>query len=136
MDTAEVNQNRIHDIDIDYLKIAPQIINFYNQDGLPISSIKTESEHADAAVEVVGWMDANVAVMKSYSVELLYKDTIGLKVKNVSYYLYDVKKKQKEASFSSIPSSAAVISDPRIVDADNEGNITVSFKEITYKKGN
>lgn len=136
MDTAEMNQNRIHDIDIDYLKIAPQKINFYNQDGLPISSIKTESDHEDAAVEVVGWMDANVAVIKSYSVELLYKETIGLKVKNVSYYLYDVKKKKKGASFSSIPSSATVILDHRLDDADNEGNITVSFKEITYKKGN
>ncbi|MEK3660299.1 hypothetical protein NSQ29_12090 [Paenibacillus sp. FSL F4-0236] len=136
MDTAEMNQNRIHDIDIDYLKIAPQKINFYNQDGLPISSIKTESDHEDAAVEVVGWMDANVAVIKSYSVELLYKDTIGLKVKNVSYYLYDVKKKKKGASFSSIPAKATVILDHRLDDADNEGNITVSFKEITYKKGN
>ncbi|AIQ24021.1 hypothetical protein NSQ90_14690 [Paenibacillus sp. FSL H7-0737] len=136
MDTAEMNQNRIHDIDIDYLKIAPQKIDFYNQDGLPIGSIKTESDQEDAAVEVVGWMDANVAVIKSYSVELLYKDTIGLKVKNVSYYLYDVKKKQKGASFSSIPAKATVILDHRLDDADNEGNITVSFKEITYKKGN
>ncbi|MEK4295584.1 hypothetical protein [Paenibacillus sp. FSL R5-0914] len=136
MDTAEMNQNRIHDIDIDYLKIAPQKINFYNQDGLPIGSIKTESDQEDAAVEVVGWMDANVAVIKSYSVELLYKDTIGLKVKNVSYYLYDVKKKQKGASFSSIPAKATVILDHRLDDADTEGDITVSFKEITYKKGN
>ncbi|MEK5437705.1 MULTISPECIES: hypothetical protein [Paenibacillus] len=136
MDTAEINQNRIHDIDIDYLKIAPQKIDFYNQDGLPIGSIKTESDQEDAAVEVVGWMDANVAVIKSYSVELLYKDTIGLKVKNVSYYLYDVKKKQKGASFSSIPAKATVILDHRLDDADTEGDITVSFKEITYKKGN
>lgn len=103
MDTAEMNQNRIHDIDIDYLKIAPQKIDFYNQDGLPIGSIKTESDQEDAAVEVVGWMDANVAVIKSYSVELLYKDTIGLKVKNVSYYLYDVKKKQKGLAFRPSP---------------------------------
>lgn len=79
-------------------------------------------------------MDANVAVIKSYSVELLYKDTIGLKVKNVSYYLYDVKKKQKGANLSSIPAKATVILDHRLDDADNEGNITVSFKEITYKK--
>jgi hypothetical protein len=136
MDTAEINENRILDIDIDYLIIAPQKINFFNQDGLPIGSIKTEGTHEDAAIEVVGWMDANVAVIKSYSVELLYKDTIGLKVKNVSYYLYDVKKKQKGASLSSIPSSSTVISDHRMDDADNEGNITVSFKEITYKKGN
>lgn len=135
MDTAEINPNRIHDIDIDYLKIAPQKINFYNQDGLPISTIKTESDQEDAAVEVVGWMDANVAVIKSYSVELLYKDTIGLKVKNVSYYLYDVKKKLRGASYSSIPSSATVTTDQRMGDADNEGNITVSSKEITYKKG-
>lgn len=134
MDTAEINQNRILDIDIDYLKIAPQKINFYNQDGLPIGSIKTEGDREDAAVEVVGWMDANVAVIKSYSVELLYKDSIGLKVKDVSYYLYDVKKKKRGTNYSSIPSTATVTSDQRMGDADNEGNITVSFKEITYKK--
>ncbi|MBY3620881.1 hypothetical protein HGO21_15110 [Acinetobacter sp. CUI P1] len=136
MDTAEINQNRILDIDIDYLKIAPQKINFYNQDGLPIGSIKTEGDREDAAVEVVGWMDANVAVIKSYSVELLYKDSIGLKVKDVSYYLYDVKKKKRGANYSSIPSTATVTSDQRMGEADNEGNITVSFIEITYKKEN
>jgi hypothetical protein len=135
MDTAEINENRILDIDIDYLKIAPQKINFFNQDGLPIGSIKTEGGHEDAAIEVVGWMDANVAVIKSYIVELMHKDNIGLNVKDVSYYLYDVKKKQKGTSFSSIPSSATVISDHRMDDADNKGNITISSKEITYKKG-
>lgn len=135
MDTAEINENRILDIDIDYLKIAPQKINFFNQDGLPIGSIKTEGGHEDAAIEVVGWMDANVAVIKSYIVELMHKDNIGLNVKDVSYYLYDVKKKQKGTSFSSIPSSATVISDHRMYDADNKGNITISSKEITYKKG-
>lgn len=134
MDTAEINENRIHDIDIDYLKIAAQKINFYNQDGLTIGSIKTEGNHEDTAIEVVGWMDANVAVIKSYTVELIHKDNIGLNVKDVSYYLYDVKKKQKGASFSSIPSSTTVILDHRLDDADNEGNITVSFKEIIYKK--
>ncbi|OMD86843.1 MULTISPECIES: hypothetical protein [Paenibacillus] len=134
MDTAEVNENRILDIDIDYLKIAAQKINFYNQDGLSIGSIKTEGNHEDTAIEVVGWMDANVAVIKSYTVELIHKDNVGLNVKDVSYYLYDVKKKQKGASFSSIPSRATVTTDLRMGDADNTGEITVSFKEITYKK--
>lgn len=91
MDTAEINENRILDIDIDYLKIAAQKINFYNQDGLSIGSIKTEGNHEDTAIEVVGWMDANVAVIKSYTVELIHKDYVGLNVKDVSYYLYDVK---------------------------------------------
>ncbi|WP_339248731.1 hypothetical protein NST58_16365 [Paenibacillus sp. FSL R10-2796] len=134
MDTAEVNENRILDIDIDYLKIAAQKINFYNQDGLSIGSIKTEGNHEDTAIEVVGWMDANVAVIKSYTVELIHKDNVGLNVKDVSYYLYDVKKKQKGASFSSIPSRATITTDLRMGDADNTGEITVSFKEITYKK--
>jgi hypothetical protein len=134
MDTAEISPNRILDIDIDYLKIAPQKINFYNPDGLPIGSVKTKSDREDTAIEVVGWMDANVAVMKSYTVELLHKDNIGLKAKDVSYYLYDVKQKQRGASFASIPSSAAVPSDQRMGDVDNEGNIIVNFKEIIYKK--
>jgi hypothetical protein len=134
MDTAEISPNRILDIDIDYLKIAPQKINFYNPDGLPIGSVKTKSDREDTAIEVVGWMDANIAVMKSYTVELLHKDNIGLKAKDVSYYLYDVKQKQRGASFASIPSSAAVPSDQRMGDVDNEGNIIVNFKEIIYKK--
>lgn len=66
-------------------------------------------------------MDANVAVIKSYTVELMHKDNIGLNVKDVSYYLYDVKKKQKGASFSSIPSRATVSTDLRMGDADNTG---------------
>lgn len=134
MDTAEINGNRILDIDIDYLKIAPQKINFFNQDGLPSGAIKTEGGHEDAAIEVVGWMDAKVAVIKSYTVELMYKDNIGLNVKDVSYYLYDVKRKQKGASFSSIPSSATVTSDQRMNDAVNKGDITINSKEITYQK--
>ncbi|GGD81977.1 hypothetical protein [Paenibacillus nasutitermitis] len=135
MDQAEDEQNRILAIDIDYLKIAPQQINFYNPDGLPIGSIQAGSGREGAALEVAGWMDANVAVMKSYTVELQEAEHAGLKVKDVSYYLYDIKNKEKLDTVASIPPSATVTSDHQRSDTDDKGTIIVNDKEITYLKG-
>ncbi len=134
MDTAKIERNRILDIDIDYLKIAPQEIKFYNQDGLPIGSVQAEGRHEDAVIEVVGWMDANVAVMKASTLELKDTDNIGLKQKDVSYYLYDVRKDKKGETFDSMPPSTTVVSDRQGGDAPKEGKIIVRNKEITYKK--
>lgn len=135
MDVAEDDQNRILDIDIDYLKIAPQEIHFYNQDGLPIGSILAENEHEGGALEVAGWMDANVAVMKSYTVEQKNKDRIGLNVEDVSYFLYDVRKMKKDNTSMSIPPSALLTSDQQKDASRGQGNIIVVFNEITYKAG-
>lgn len=136
MDTAEVDQNRILGIDIDYLKIAPQEIHFYNQDGLPIGSVQAEGGREDSAVEVAGWIDANVAVMKAYTIELKDMRNKGFTGKDVSYYLYNVRKKEKGDTLESIPHSATVISDRQGRDARDEGNIIVSNKEILYKQAN
>ncbi|GGF91073.1 hypothetical protein GCM10010912_40160 [Paenibacillus albidus] len=135
MDRAEDTRNRILDIDIDYLRIAPQEINFYNPDGLPIGSVQAEGGREGAAVEVAGWIDANVAVMKSYTVELKDTENVGLKVTDVSYYLYDVKKKKKGDTSESMPPSATVTTNRQVGDAGDKGKIIVSNKEITYKKG-
>lgn len=135
MDRAKDEPNRILAIDIDYLKIAPQQINFYNPDGLPIGSIQAEGGREGAALEVAGWIDANVAVMKSYTVELMETENADLKVKDVSYYLYDVMKKKKGDTTASMPPSATVTSDHQGGDVGDKGNIIVNFKEITYLKG-
>ncbi|WP_028612698.1 hypothetical protein [Paenibacillus harenae] len=134
MDRAEGELDRILAIDIDYLKIAPMQIDFYNPDGLPIGSIQAEGGQEGAAVEVAGWMNENVAVMKSYTVELKEPDSYGLHVKDVSYYLYDVRKKKKGDASKSMPLQAIVTSDRQWGDID-EGNIIVSHEEITYLEG-
>lgn len=90
MDQSDNEENRVMAADIDYLKIAPQQINFYSPDGLQIGFIQAEGGREGAALEVAGWIDENVAVMKSYTVELKKAGEIGLNVKDVSYYLYDV----------------------------------------------
>lgn len=135
MDQAGEGIDRILDIDIDYLKLAPEQINFYNPDGLPIGSIQAEGGRESAALEVAGWMDANVAVMKSYTVEPQDPDSIGLDVKDVSYFLYDVITKKKGNVTDSMPPSAIVTSDNPRSDVDDKSNIIDNYKEITYKKG-
>lgn len=133
MDLSKEDSNRILDIDIDYLRIAPQEIHFYNQNGLLIGSLQTEGENEGAAVEVAGWLDANVAVIKSYTVELKNKNDIGLNVKDVSYFLYDVNKKKKGSSTTTIPSGTILTTD-RQEGSEEEGNVVVDYKEITYLK--
>lgn len=134
MDLAEAERNRILDIDIDYSKIAPQKINFYNPDGLLIGSILAEAGHEGAALEVAGWIDANVAVIKSYTVELKDVERLGLNVKDESYYLYDVSKNKKGSTFKSIPSNATITLDRQRDSIEANENIIVDFKEITYLK--
>lgn len=133
MDLAEEDRNRILDIDIDYLRIAPQEIHFYNENGLLIGSLQAEGENEGAAVEVAGWIDANVAVIKSYTVELKNKNDIGLNIKDVSYFLYDVNKK-KGSSVTTIPPATILTTDRQEGSEEDEGNVVVDYKEITYLK--
>ncbi|SFF27268.1 hypothetical protein SAMN04487969_1222 [Paenibacillus algorifonticola] len=99
MDTAPEQRQRIKDIDIDYLNLAPQHIYFYNRDGLPIASLKAEAgEHT--AIEVDRWLDSSVALIKAYTIAQKNKADYGIEETNISYYSYDVihkVKKQVEA---------------------------------------
>lgn len=103
-------------------------------DGLLLGSIQAEGGLEGAAVEVAGWVDDNVAVMKTSIVELKKTDHIGLNQKDVSYYLYDVRNDKKGDTLESMPPSAIVVSDRQGGDALNEERIIVSSKEISYKK--
>lgn len=133
MDQAANEHNRVLDIDIDYLKIAPQEIRFFDPDGLPIASVQAE-EGREAAVEVAGWKDANIAVMKSYTLEPASTDYAVPQAKDVYYFLYDVKN-NKKGSFSSesLPPNTTIRVDRQEGDNGNKENIIVSRKEITYK---
>lgn len=137
MDSSEGKSDRILAIDIDYLKIAPQQVDFYNLDGLLIGTIQAEDGRDGAALEVAGWMDDDIAVIKSYSVEELKEadnDLQNLHVKDVSYYLYDVRKKQKGDMTESMPLDATVISDRQRQwnDVGDRGNIVVEDGKIIY----
>lgn len=134
MDLAEEDRNRILDIDIDYLRIAPQEIHFYNENGLLIGSLQAEDRNEGAAVEVAGWIDANIAVIKSYTVELKDNNDIGLNIKGVSYFLYDVNKKKKGSSNTTIPPATILTTDRQEGSDEDEGNVVVDYKEITYLK--
>jgi len=134
MEQAPGEQNRIAEVDIDYMRIAPQQIHFYNPDGLPLASVQAEGGHEGAALEVAGWMDADVAVMKSYTVELKEPDQIGLNVRDVAYYLYDVRSKEKGDVLEAMPSDA-IVPDRRTDDVPDTGTVSVSYKEILYGAG-
>lgn len=137
MDQSLDDRKRILDIDIDYLKIAPQVIHFYDKDGLLIASIQAQDSNDDSAVEVTGWRDANIAVIKSYTLEPSPTGYSAPKAKDTSYFLYDVKNNKKKGSSSnSIPPDTTVISDREAVGTGNNGNIIVSNTEIIYKDRN
>ncbi|AIQ58785.1 hypothetical protein [Paenibacillus borealis] len=133
MDQAPMDQNRILGIDIDYLKIAPQEIRFFDPDGLPIASVQAQDGTEGAAVEVAGWMDANIAVMKSYTLKPGSRSDAAPELKDASYFLYDVKNKKQGSRSKSMPPDAAVTADRQGHVAGNTENIIVSHSEITYK---
>ncbi|WP_338555424.1 hypothetical protein [Paenibacillus sp. KS-LC4] len=99
MDTAPEQQHRITGIDIDYLKLAPEQIYFYDRDGLPIASLQAASGDR-SAIEVVQWLDSNVALIKAYTYAQKNTTDYDIEETNISYYSYDVihkVKKQMEA---------------------------------------
>jgi len=132
MEQAADEQGRILEVDIDYLAIAPERIDFYNPDGLPIGSLQAEEGREGAALEVAGWLEADVAVMKSYTVELEEPDRVGLNVKDVAYYLYDVRKKEKGDVLKAMPSGTIAAPDRLGRVVPEEGKVDVSHQEITY----
>lgn len=132
MEQAEAETYRIAAIDIDYLKIAPREIHFYNADGDPLGSIQASDGDKGAALEVAGWINADVAVIKSYTLELIEPESSGQKAKDVSYYLYDVRKQKKGETVKSVPSGAALAPDLRDGEAGGDERIRVDTHEITY----
>lgn len=144
MDIAEAKQSRILEIDIDYLRIAPQQINFYDPDGLLIDSVQAEGPHSGTAVEVAGWMDGETAVMKSYTVQSGGGASAEEKTTDASYYLYNVRTKERGETVAAMPPDAISIPlypyttaiNPGTTSTDGEADgreaVLVSDHEITY----
>ncbi|WP_150269200.1 hypothetical protein [Paenibacillus tepidiphilus] len=68
MEQADNIEDRILDIDIDYMKIAPERVQFYSPDGQPLGSVEAEDYVEVRSIEVAGWLDEQVAVLKTYTV--------------------------------------------------------------------
>ncbi|WP_151737104.1 hypothetical protein [Paenibacillus tengchongensis] len=68
MEQADNIDNRMLDIDIDYMKIAPERIQFYSPDGQPLGTLEAEDYVEGSSLEVAGWMDEQVAVLRTYTV--------------------------------------------------------------------
>lgn len=112
MEQSEDSQGRILDIDIDYLRIAPRELHFYDPDGQSLGSL-TAPDDENAALEVAGWMDEDVAVIKSYTIQGRSDESPESRVRDEAYYLYNVSSKQSGDPLTAMPPEAAPVTDPR-----------------------
>ncbi|RXZ80627.1 hypothetical protein EBB07_17885 [Paenibacillaceae bacterium] len=94
MEVAEVDDQRIKMIDIDFLSIAPQWIHFYDSDGRLLSVLAAEKDSGNS-IDVAAWADSHNAVIKAYTAHSLgtYE---GIEEQDISYYLYNIKTKKKK----------------------------------------
>lgn len=96
MESSPEGQGRIKDIDIDYLSIAPQRIDFYDKDGKALGSIRAEAGD-DRALDIVSWLDASTALVKSYRIVPDGNDTYGIDEKGATFFTYHVLEKKKRS---------------------------------------
>ncbi|WP_059049603.1 hypothetical protein [Paenibacillus senegalimassiliensis] len=134
MEEAEVENYRVLGIDIDFLQIAPQQVNFYDQDGHPLGFIQAEQGKKNSAIEVVGWIDDNVAVIKAYSVVAGALGGSTPKVEDEAYYLYDVASKKKGATTATVPEGTIGVAGSQTFPVEDERPVTVTHDEIIFKK--
>ncbi|ANY70187.1 hypothetical protein BBD42_29545 [Paenibacillus sp. BIHB 4019] len=128
MDTAPEQRHRITGIDIDYLKLAPQQIHFYDRDGLLIASLKASSgDHS--AIEVVRWLDSNVALIKAFTYALKNTTNYDIEETDISYYSYDVIHEVKK------PAEAAPAAPVKDSAAKEEPRISEDGRTLIYEQG-
>ena len=91
--SSSAEELRIKAIDVDYLSIAPDHIDFYSRDGDPLRSIQASNGKWDS-IEVLRWLDADRALIKEYA----YDGTreIHLRETETSFHIYNVKTGKKE----------------------------------------
>lgn len=134
LEESEEESYRILDIDIDYMQIAPQQVHFYDQDGRPLGSIQAEGKKS--ALEIAGWIDDKVAVVKTYSVVSGALDGSTAKVENEAYYLYDIQSKKKGAITEVMPEDAIPFTNFRVYPVEGASSVTVNYDEIIFRKNN
>ena len=133
MDQSGNDHNRILGADIDYLKIAPQQVHFYDPDGRPLATVQAEGGDENAAVEVAGWIDGQTAVMKSYTLQGGMEDQPESRVQDASYYLYNVRTKQAGKPTAEMPHSTTPVTDSRYTGQLPEQPAFVVEGEIRFR---
>ncbi|TYA10301.1 hypothetical protein FRY98_27370 [Paenibacillus faecis] len=125
MESSPEGQGRIKDIDIDYLSIAPQRIDFYDKDGKALGSLRAEAGD-DRALDIVSWLDASTAHVKSYRIVPDGNDTYGIDEKGAAFFTYDVLKKKKRSADGTEKAEAQVIAE--------QTKVIVGPKEIVFSE--
>ncbi|MHA7966337.1 hypothetical protein ACX93W_19610 [Paenibacillus sp. CAU 1782] len=134
MELAPEDEDRILGIDVDYLRIAPKQVQFFNADGEPIGSL-TAGDKQNASLEVAGWINADVAVIKSYTAAPAPDQGVEAGMKEISYYLYDVWKKNKGPLLDTMPPETIPVMESRGWASVKESSpVTLNSEEIIYSK--
>ncbi len=132
LEQAPQNEERILGIDIDYLRIAPTQVQFFNPDGKLIGGLTADDE-SNASLEVAGWINSDVAVIKVYTAAPAPEKGIDAGIKDASYFLYDILKKNKGPILASMPPETIRVTDSReTAEPKKELTVTVNSGEVIY----
>lgn len=133
MESSNADSNRIKSVDIDLLIIAPTRIDFFNRDGRPIGTLKVEGS-SGRSVEVVGWLNSEVAIIKEYTFVKSELDQVNGNLsfekmeKDVTNYLFDIPAQKKRSMPDSINTNDAPLDSEEAV-----LQIVVENHAIIYK---
>lgn len=132
MEQSEASPERMLGIDIDYLRIAPRELHFYDQDGQSLGSLAAPDQE-NAALEVAGWLDEDMAVIKSYTVQGRPDESPESRIRDEAYYLYNVRSKQTGDTVAAMPPEAAPATDLRDNVILPEEAVVVADGEIRFR---
>ncbi|MFF2886872.1 hypothetical protein [Paenibacillus sp. NPDC057967] len=96
VESADAADRWVKDIDIDFLSIAAQQIDFLDKNAKPISKLQAPRGRS---IEVIGWQNDRTAVIREYE----FQGGEEIRETNVLYYSYEVKTGKKSASSSESP---------------------------------
>lgn len=126
MESGPEEHSRIKDIDIDYLSIAPQRIDFYDRDGGALGSLQADAGD-DRALDIVSWLDDSTALVKFYKFAPDGgENSYGIQEKEATYFAYDVLKKKKQSA------SGAQQPEPHMT--EQQSRVVVGWEEIVFPK--
>ncbi|RJE90874.1 hypothetical protein D3P07_01935 [Paenibacillus sp. 1011MAR3C5] len=96
VESADAADRWVKAIDMDFLIIAPQQIDFLDKNAKPIRSLQASKGRS---IEVAGWENESTAVIREYE----YRADDEVRESNVFYYTYEVKTGKKSATAAESP---------------------------------
>lgn len=132
MESAPTEKGRIKDVDIDYMIIAPQRLDFFDSDGNPLGAL--EADGGDGrALEIVRWLDASTAVVKTYTAIPFENDPYMLEERDAAYYLYDVLAKKKSSAEGLVAAENAGNGDGEGLSSAEKLRVVVEDRKLVYR---